>query len=150
VPDGEDNCLFTPNALQEDVEGDGVGDACDNCLEIFNPGQEDGDGNQRGDACDFPAADATNDGLVNEVDSVFVELSIGRSAGEPGYPAGCDLDGDQTISESDRDLWEPLYEEFYTGARPSCGLLGIEPLGPIAWCRWRRRRRRRKRRAAVQ
>jgi thrombospondin type 3 repeat protein len=52
IPDGADNAMFFPNALQEDGDCDGVGDVIDNCLTQFNPCQEDSDFDGIGDACD--------------------------------------------------------------------------------------------------
>ena len=75
VDDEEDNCPINWNPLQEDYDGDDLGDVCDdctdtdgdgygnpgfpvntcpddNCPDDYNPGQEDYDGDGIGDACD--------------------------------------------------------------------------------------------------
>jgi len=67
IADVVDNCPGVANIGQQDMNGDGFGDACqpapdsdgdgagddvDNCPDVNNPNQADGDGNGIGNACD--------------------------------------------------------------------------------------------------
>jgi len=138
VADAQDNCPGVPNALQEDQEGDAAGDACDVCPTIHDPEQADSDGDGRGDRCGFEAADITDDGLVNADDEAMLASAMGAVAGGPGFDADCDFDGSDSIGTPDRELWEPLYQEFESPW--ACGLLGVEPLLLAGAGVWLRRR----------
>jgi MYXO-CTERM domain-containing protein len=82
-----DNCPEIPNPLQENLDGDMLGDVCDpciddpgndvdadgvcalddNCVDIANPMQENADVDALGDACDPCPGDAGNDPDADEI-----------------------------------------------------------------------------------
>lgn len=108
-----DNCRTVKNPLQENHDGDALGNVCDpdndndgtpdfefgkpkdNCRWTYNPGQEDRDRNGIGDACD---QDLDGDGFPNTLDNCPVVANPRQEN------VDLDLFGDACDVDADNDL----------------------------------------------
>ena len=88
----------------EDADGDGVGTGTDNCPELYNPSQDDLDTNGVGDACD----DADADGYADNADNCPATQNNQADAETDGIGDLCDnctLVSNNAQTDSDGDMF---------------------------------------------
>jgi hypothetical protein len=140
LPDGEDNCPRVRNPLQEDSDGNGIGDACelpppppdqdgdgvpdpyDNCPVDPNADQRDSDGNGTGDAC----------GCISAGDTGWRSPTASApAAGSDGFerrPEASFADGGGAARNRNAAGEGHLWSAFGFALPPRCQALGIEVL----------------------
>ncbi|RAL21835.1 hypothetical protein DL240_12595 [Lujinxingia litoralis] len=89
-----------PQANTIDTDTDGVGDLLDNCPDVANPAQDDLDGDGNGDACDI---DKDGDQITNDADRLTIPGENGAEPQVIDLSADADNDGTPDLEDDDRD-----------------------------------------------
>ena len=125
--------LWAEVTVDEDFDGDGVGDSVDNCPFVPNGGQENSDGLQAGDACQ--CGDVNTDFVVNATDVQLVRehlMDVTPLSG-PFDPTRCNVIGLSDGGVTDCDVSDIFVLQRFLGGQPvtvenSCAAYG--PPGP--------------------
>ena len=109
---------------ENDPDLDGVFNPDDNCPDVYNPDQEDIDDDGLGDACDD---DSDNDGVPDDEDNCPLTPNPDQlDTDGDGFGDACDddIDGDGIPNEADFCPQNPKFSDYGS----DCSLTGDEPL----------------------
>ena len=118
-----DNCPTVPNHNQLDNDQDSVGNLCDNCIDTFNPDQLDSDEDGIGDACEqlYKCGDANGDELVNVSDAVYIINYVFSGGLAPEPLESGDVNCDSRVNVSDAVY---VINFVFSGGMPPCDIDG--------------------------
>jgi len=142
LTDCNDNCPDVANVDQDDLDTDGIGDACDddidgdgvlnvddNCVYAYNPNQEDENQDGTGDACACVCGswgDVNGDDAVNPTDVVFMVNKVYKESDQLTvwdmcpYPTG-DANCDDAVNPTDVVLYvNRVYKDENTFCADPC------------------------------
>jgi hypothetical protein len=117
--DGE--MIVVTDSLMSDMDGDSVEDLLDNCPDVYNPGQEDLDNNGVGDACqcDCEPGNANGDETINIFDITYLITYLYLEGNSPIPYELCSGDPNCDCVCNIFDITH-LISALYLGGAPPC------------------------------
>ena len=98
--------VFVSPPSSPDADGDGIPDTTDNCLDIANADQRDTNNDGFGNRCD---PDFNNDGIVNFVDLLAMQVAFFSTPASPAWDEDIDLDGSGGINFADLSIMQDFF-----------------------------------------